>query len=77
MTSTKNLLPIGTIVLLKGGKKRLMIFGIRQCLTTANSNKEEYDYIGVPYPEGNVGTECQFVFNHENIETVFLEVMKI
>lgn len=33
--------------------------------------KEEYDYIGVPYPEGNVGTECQFVFNHENIETVF------
>ena len=26
----KELLPIGSVVLLKGGKKRLMVFGVKQ-----------------------------------------------
>lgn len=32
--------------------------------------KEEYDYIGVLYPEGNMGTESQFLFYHKDIERV-------
>ena len=64
----KELLPIGTVVLLKDGTKRLMIFGVRQ---TDNESGIEYDYIGVLYPEGNIGEEGQFLFNHENIAEVF------
>lgn len=66
--TVKELLPIGSIVLLRGAEKRLMIFGVKQ------RNKDdglEYDYIGVVYPEGNMGDRTQFVFNHENIEKVF------
>lgn len=64
----KNLLPIGSVVLLQEGSKKLMIFGIKQMDSEVG---EEYDYIGVMYPEGNVGVEGQFLFNHENIAQVF------
>lgn len=66
----KELLPIGSIVILRGAEKRLMIFGVKQ------RNKDdglEYDYIGVVYPEGNMGEGTQFVFNHESIEKVFFK----
>lgn len=64
----KELLPIGSIVLLEGGKKRLMIYGIKQ---NREDTKEEYDYIGVIYPEGNIGTKGQFLFNHKDIDQVY------
>lgn len=64
----KELLPIGSVVLLKNGYKRLMIFGIRQM---DNNSGTEYDYIGVMYPEGNMGEASQYLFNHENIGKVF------
>lgn len=62
-----DLLPIGTVVSLKGGTKNLMIFGIKQ--TNADDNIE-YDYIGVMYPEGFIGREYQFLFNHSDIGDV-------
>lgn len=64
----KGLLPIGSIVLLKEGKKKLMIFGVKQMDSEVCV---EYDYIGVMYPEGNIGIEGQYLFNHENIDRVF------
>ena len=64
----KELLPIGSVVLLKEGKKKLMTFGVKQ--TDSNTNKE-YDYIGVLYPEGNIGDGGQFLFNHDDIDEVF------
>lgn len=64
----KNLLPIGSVVLLKNGKKRLMIFGIKQ---TDKSSNKEYDYIGVLYPEGNMGEGTQFLFNHSDIDEIY------
>ncbi len=64
----KNLLPIGSVVLLKNGKKRLMIFGVKQ---SNGKTGIEYDYIGVLYPEGNMGTESQVLFNQPDIEKVF------
>ena len=68
-----NLLPIGTIVLLKNGEKKLMIYGVKQ--TSIEDNKE-YDYIGVMYPEGFIGAEHQFLFNNEDIAEVFYEGYK-
>ena len=68
----KTLLPIGSVVALKNGKKRLMIFGIVQDLEDDEEGKNgAYDYVGVPYPEGNMGQEFQYMFNHSDIDLVF------
>lgn len=64
---TKELLPIGSIVLLKEGTKKLMVFGVRQ---TDEQSGREYDYVGVVYPEGNLGNDTWFLFDHENIAEV-------
>jgi hypothetical protein len=61
------LLPIGSVVLLKEGEKRLMIYGIKQVYGEDN---QIYDYIGCLYPEGNIGEEYNYLFNHEDIERV-------
>lgn len=63
----KGLLPIGSVVLLEEGKKKLMVFGVKQ---TDDSTGIEYDYIGVLYPEGNLGSDHQYLFNHEDIKEV-------
>lgn len=67
------LLPIGSIIILKGAEKKLMIFGVKQ---TNEQTQEEYDYIGVLYPEGNMGTNTQFLFNHKDIQDVVFEGFK-
>lgn len=64
----KELLPIGSVVLLKGGSKKLMIIGLKPV-------KEEepdtiYDYIGVLYPEGFISNEYNFLFNHSDINDI-------
>lgn len=63
----EELLPIGSVIWLKEAKRPLMIFGIKQ---TNMDTKEDYDYIGVLYPEGNMGTDSQFLFQHKDIERV-------
>lgn len=62
-----NLLPLGTVVLLKEGEKRLMIFGIKQ---VNHGDNQVYDYIGCLYPEGHIGQDYLYLFNHEDIERV-------
>lgn len=63
----KDLLPIGSIVLLKDASKKLMIIGIMQVNQKEN---KIYDYLGVPYPEGYIGSEHNFLFNHSDINDV-------
>ena len=65
----KNLLPVGSVVLLKNGEKRLMIDGVLQ--TDDGGNGKEYDYIGVLYPEGHIGEEHRYLFNQNDIEKVY------
>ena len=64
----KDLLPIGSVVRLHDGEKRLMIIGIMQ--SDASGNGKEYDYLGILYPEGQIGDEFQYLFNQEDIEEV-------
>lgn len=71
MKDIREYLPIGTVVVLKNGTKKLMIFGIIQ--SNAEEPGEEYDYIGVPYPEGNMGEEYQYLFYHNDIEEIFFK----
>lgn len=62
-------LPIGSVVLLKGGKKRLMITGF--CMADKSDIKKKYDYSGCLFPEGIVDTNYTALFNHDQIEKVF------
>lgn len=64
----KELLPIGSIVLLKDGEKRLMISGIMQ--TDTGGTQKNYDYMGVLYPEGHIGEGFQYLFNHKDINEI-------
>lgn len=62
-----NLLPIGSIVKLNKAKKIVMIYGRNQIQTSSN---RIFDYIAVPYPEGNLTTDFNVFFNREQIEEV-------
>ena len=64
----KNLLPIGSVIMIKGGVKQLMITGIK--VSTEDQPETFYDYIGVFYPEGYIGTQSCFLFNHDDINDV-------
>ena len=64
----KDLLPIGSVVRLHDGEKRLMIIGIMQ--SDASGNGKEYDYLGILYPEGHIGDQFQYLFNQEDIDEV-------
>lgn len=59
--------PIGTVVLLQGGNRPLMIFGRRQIQSTTN---KEWDYVACLYPEGNLGDQYNIFFNNEEVATV-------
>lgn len=65
----ENLLPIGSVIRLRDAEKRLMIFGVKQSAASENGPASA-DYIGVLYPEGNVGPDHQYLFNHEDIDEV-------
>ena len=64
----KDLLPLGSVVLLKGGSKRLMIIGRIQ--SRAGSN-EIYDYSGCFFPEGLTDPHSLYFFNRDAIEKTF------
>lgn len=63
-----NLLPIGSVVALKGGDKKLMIYGRIQYNTELD---QTFDYLGCFYPEGNIGEEHNYLFNHEDIDELY------
>lgn len=65
-----NLLPLGSIVVLNNGFKKLMIIG-RKILQ--GKNKNIYDYLGCLYPEGDIGDEYKFIFNHEDIDKIIFK----
>lgn len=71
MNHIKELLPIGSVVLMRGGTKKIMITGILQVVE--EENEEVYDYIGVPYPEGYMDAENAILFQHENINDVIFK----
>ena len=63
-------LPIGSVVKLKNGQKRLMITGFLQMEQDENGQKNIWDYSGCLYPEGMLTSEANYVFNHSQIEEV-------
>ena len=68
MENIEELLPIGSVVKKKKGKKKIMIIGVKQTNLVTNT---VYDYLAIPYPEGFVNQDCMFFVNHEAIEEVY------
>ncbi|MBQ6967133.1 MAG: DUF4176 domain-containing protein [Lachnospiraceae bacterium] len=64
----ENLLPIGSVVLLKGAKTKLMIMGR---ILSDEKMEEIYDYVGCIYPLGMTGDDNNYFFNRDGIEKVF------
>ena len=62
-----NLLPVGSVVLLEGGEKRVMICGRIQ---VRGGENRIYDYSACYYPEGILDPSEMFFFNHDQIEAV-------
>ena len=62
-------LPVGSIVLLNGGTKRLMITGY--CMQTEERPGEIFDYSGCVYPEGMIRSDITLIFNHSQIKELF------
>lgn len=65
----KKYLPIGSIVLLEGGKKKVMITGY--CMQTEERPGEIFDYSGCVYPEGVIRSDITLIFNHSQIKELF------
>lgn len=69
MKEYEKYLPIGTVVMLKNGKKRVMITGF--CSVDKADKKKIYDYNGCMYPEGMIDSNQICLFNHEQIEKIY------
>ena len=64
----KNYLPLGSVVLLKGGSKRIMICGRVQTRVEDNT---VFDYSACLYPEGFIDAQSMYLFNNEDIDMVY------
>ena len=61
-------LPIGTVVTLVGGEKKIMIYGRKQIQSGTN---KKWDYVACLYPEGNISEKYTVFFNKTEIEKVY------
>lgn len=66
----EELLSLGSIVVLKGGFKKLMIIGRMQL---QGEEEKLWDYLGVLYPEGYLGDSYKFLFNNEDVDKIIFE----
>ena len=64
-------LPLGSIVMLKGGIQKLLIIS-RGINVKRDDEVLFFDYGGVLFPEGLMGDQMAY-FNHDGIESVIFE----
>lgn len=69
MEQIKKYLPVGSVVLLKKGKKKVLIIGYFS--TESQTKIKVYDYIGCLYPEGIYKLDLSVGFNHEDIKEIY------
>ncbi len=65
----KEFLPVGSVVILKGGTKRVMVTGF--CSIDNDDKSKMYDYTGCLYPEGIINSNEICLFDNDQIERVF------
>ena len=69
MEKKEKFLPIGTVVMLKNGSKRVMITGF--CAVENGKKTKIWDYSGCIYPEGFLDSSKTCLFDHEQIEKIY------
>ena len=62
------LLPIGSVIRIRGGKDLLMIMG---CNQVNLQTRQLFDYSGVLYPTGYTDDHHVYIFDHDDIEAVY------
>ena len=65
------ILPIGSVVKLRNSDQLVMIFGYLQKST--GMPDQIVDYVGVPYPSGNINLFTQYGFQMTDITEVIFE----
>ena len=66
----KELLPIGSVVILKEGSKAVMIYGRKQQILNENDDGKTFDYTACFYPEGYLMHSQSYFFNHDKIDKI-------
>lgn len=64
-------LPLGSVVILKGATKRIMITGYCPINKSDDTSNKVFDYSGCLYPEGFIASDKILMFNHSQIERIF------
>ena len=67
----KEFLPIGSVCLLKGAKKKVMITGF--CVKGNETGDRVFDYLACVYPEGVISSDQNLLFDHEQIDQIFFK----
>lgn len=62
-------LPIGTVAMLKGGSKRVMVTGF--CAIDQEKQEKIWDYSGCMYPEGFLSSTQTCLFDHDQIDKIY------
>ena len=71
---SKNFLPLGSVVLLKGGTTKIMINGY--CMVAQERPDKIFDYRGCPFPEGIMDDKGVALFDESQIKEVCFEGFK-
>ncbi len=66
---TSKYLPLGTVILLKGATKKLMITGY--CSYDPTNKEKVYDYTGCFFPIGIINSQQMALFNHNEIAKIY------
>lgn len=62
-------LPIGSVVLLKNAKKRIMVTGF--AAKGKETGDKLFDYVGCLFPEGVISSDKNLLFNHDQIDKLY------
>ena len=62
-------IPIGSVVMLKGAWKKIMVTGYAPI--NPDTNEKMYDYMACLYPEGIISADYNILFNHDDIKQIY------
>lgn len=68
MAIDKKNLPVGSVVLLKNAKRKVVIIGY---FIVEEDSAKIWDYLGCPYPIGVISSSQNLLFDHSDIEDIY------
>lgn len=65
MIAKEDWLPVGSVVMVEGALRPLMVAGV---MALDGKTNRYWDYVGVPYPEGRAGSDEGYFFDKGMVE---------